>query len=220
MKDHKVSGEVKSIRMIHPDVAMVEGTIDYAAPDGSKDESHYSAIWVKTDGKWVISSARDLPVEVAAGPSLAYSHLRPLEWLLGEWVDQSPKGEVQLSCHWGSNKAFLLMNFQVRREGQEPLAVAVRVGWDPKNAVIRSWVFDSQGGFAEGTWTRNGHRWMVDTTGVLPDGGTGSSVNTWEYVDGKSFVWRATDRVVDDQPIGDVEVRFVRKAQKPTEAKQ
>jgi uncharacterized protein (TIGR02246 family) len=220
MKGRKVTGAVKSIRIIHPDVAIVEGTIDYADPDGSKDQSHYSAIWVKTYGKWVMSSARDLPVEAAAGPSLASSHLQPLEWMVGDWVDQSPTGEVQMSCHWGSNKAFLLMNFQVKREGQDPIAVAVRVGWDPQNSTIRSWVFDSQGGFAQGTWTRNGHRWLVDTSGVLPDGGTGSSVNTWEYVDGRSFVWRSIDRLVDDQPISDVEVQFVRKADKPKEAKQ
>ena len=36
----------------------------------------------------------------------------------------------------------------------------------------------------------------------------------WEYADGKTFVWRATDREVDGQPVADVEVKFVRKARK------
>jgi len=214
LKGEKVSGEVKSIRMIHPDVAMEEGTIDYAGPDGVKDRDRYSAIWVKTGGKWQITSARDLPSEGSADPSIAYAHLRSLEWLVGDWADEAGKGEIKLHCHWGSNKAFLLMNYEIRRDGQEPLGVTVRVGWDGHESVIRSWVFDSQGGFAEATWGQNGRKWVVQSGGVLPDGGTGSSTNTYEFVDANKFAWRATDRLVDDQPVADVEVRFVRQARK------
>jgi hypothetical protein len=129
-------------------------------------------------------------------------------------VDDSPKADMHLTCKWGPNRAFLLLNYEVRREGQEPLAVTQRIGWDPHNELVRSWVFDSEGGFGEGQWSRDGNRWVVESSGVLPDGGTGGSTNVWEYVDGKTFVWRATDREVDDQPIADVETKFVRKSPK------
>jgi uncharacterized protein (TIGR02246 family) len=219
-KGHKVTAEVKSVRMLHSDVALEEGSLTFTDGDGVRDESNYSAVWVKSDGKWLIASARDLPNEATAtGPSVGYEHLRPLEWLVGDWVEDSSKAAVGMNCHWGPNKAFLLMHYEIKRDGQEPLDIGERLGWDPLNGIVRSWVFDSQGGFGEGSWTRNGKKWEVDCSGVLPDGGTGAASNTWEYVDGKTFVWRSTDRMIDDQPIDDMEIRFVRKAQATPEAK-
>jgi len=214
IKGQKVTSRIRSVRTLRTDVVTEDGALEFTAADGTRDVNPYTAVWVKTDGRWLIASARDLPGEAPEGPSLAYSHLQPLEWLVGEWVDDSPKADVRLNCQWGPNKAFLVMNYEVRREGQEPMVVVQRIGWDPHHEMIRSWVFDSQGGFGERHWAREGRRWTVECSGVLPDGGTGGSTNVWEYVDGKTFVWRATDREVDSQPIADVEIKFVRKAQK------
>jgi hypothetical protein len=36
----------------------------------------------------------------------------------------------------------------------------------------------------------------------------------WEFKDANTFVWRATNREIDGQPVADVEVKFVRKAPK------
>jgi hypothetical protein len=44
------------------------------------------------------------------------------------------------------------------------------IGWDPLEERIRSWTFDGEGGFGEGTWTREGDRWLLRETGVAPDG--------------------------------------------------
>jgi hypothetical protein len=106
------------------------------------------------------------------------------------------------------------MDYVVKREGIDPLEVSVRVGWDGHNGRIRSWVFDSQGGFGEGYWNKDGKRWIVGTSGVLPDGGTGGATNIYEFVNENSFIWRATDREVDGQPLADAEVKFVRKTAK------
>jgi len=214
IKGHKVTGQVRSVRTLRTDVALEDGSLEFTLTDGTRDVNPYTAVWVKADGRWLISSARDLPGGAPDAPSLAYPHLQPLEWLVGEWVDDSPKADVHMTCKWGPNKAFLVMNYEVRREGQEPLAVVQRIGGDPHHRLVRSWGFASQGGFGEGHWSRDGRRWAVECSGVLPDGGTGGSTNVWEYADGKTFVWRATDREVDDQPVADVEIKFVRKAQK------
>ena len=32
------------------------------------------------------------------------------------------------------------------------MTVTQRIGWDPAAKQIRSWEFDSEGGFGEGTW--------------------------------------------------------------------
>jgi hypothetical protein len=85
---------------------------------------------------------------------------------------------------------------------------------DPHNEMVRSWVFDSEGGFGEGHWEKDGTRWAVESSGVLPDGGAGGATHLWEFIDPNTFVWRAIDREVDGQPVGDVEVKFARKSPK------
>ena len=92
--------------------------------------------------------------------------------------------------------------------------MTVRIGWDPLNARIRSWIFDSNGGFGEGLWVKDGKKWVVGTSGVLPDGGTGGSTNSFEFVDQDSLIWKITDRDLDGQPLADAEVKFVRKPAK------
>ena len=99
-------------------------------------------------------------------------------------------------------------------EGADPLEVSSRVGWDARQGRIRSWVFDSTGGFAEAYWRRDGKRWMAGTSGVLPDGGTGGATNVIEFVDDNTFVWRSTERDVDGQPLADTEVKLIRKTAK------
>ena len=137
---------------------------------------------------------------------------------MGEWVDQSDKIDVHLSCRWFENKSFLMMEYKVSLPGKEPMLVRQRVGWDPHNSMVRSWVFDSRGGFGEGFWEREGNHWIVSQTGILPDGGLGSATNIIEFVDQDTFIWRSKDREVDGQPMADTEVKFARKVAKEKEA--
>jgi hypothetical protein len=147
-------------------------------------------------------------------PSVAAGALAELGWLVGEWVDDSPKADVTLNVRWATNKAFLLMDYVMKQEGADPMEVTVRIGWDARLGRTRSWVFDSNGGFAEAFWRRDGKKWAVGTTGVLPDGGTGGATNIYEFVDDNTFVWHSTERDVDGQPLADAEVKFVRKNSK------
>jgi uncharacterized protein (TIGR02246 family) len=210
LKGSRVSAAINALKLLRPDVILEDGTLTVTAPDGTRESNRYAVVWVKSEGKWLISSARDLSAETADASSLAYPHLKPLEWLVGEWADA--KAGVRMTCRWDANKAFLLMQYEVKQAGQEALAVSQRVGWDGHNELVRSWVFDSAGGFGEGYWQRDGNRWRVGTSGVLPDGGTGGATNEWEYVDENTFVWRSREREVDGQPVADAEVRMTRKA--------
>ena len=213
-RSSKVTGKVHSLKFLRPDVAMEDGSLEFVASDGSKETNRYAVVWVKTGDQWLISSARDLPVETSDVPSLAYPQLKALEWLVGEWQDASGKIDVVTVCRWDRNKSFLVMEYEVKRAGAEPLHVSQRVGWDGYNDLIRSWVFDSDGGFSEGYWERQGNRWLVSKAGILPDGGTGSATDIYEFVDDKSFIWRAIDREVEGQPLAGTEIKFVRKTEK------
>jgi uncharacterized protein (TIGR02246 family) len=214
MKGTKVTSRVHAVKFLRPEVALADGTLELTAPDGTRNSNRYAVVWVKSGDRWLISSARDLPSEVNDLPSLAAAQLEPLAWLVGEWDDQSDKVDVHVVCRWAPNKSFLLMDYTVKREGEEPMQVSQRVGWDPYNGVVRSWVFDSTGGFGEAVWQRDGKRWVTAAEGILPDGGSGTATNAYEFVDANAFVWRSTDREVDGQPMADVEVKFVRKAAK------
>jgi len=216
MKGCTMRGKVHSLRFLRPDVVMEDGELECRSADGSHASNRYSVIWLKNDGRWLIGSARDLPTsETSSAPSAAYPKLQHFEWLVGEWQGGA-KGEAKLHCRWASNKCFLLMEYTVERPDGGPLEVSQRVGWDPAAGAIRSWVFDSVGGFGEGAWKREGNRWVIEAVGVLPDGGSGNAINTYEFVDANTFVWRSRERTVDGQPLADVEMKFVKK----TTAKQ
>jgi hypothetical protein len=47
---------------------------------------------------------------------------------------------------------------------------------------IRSWTFDSDGGFAEATWTCKKDRWFIQNKGTLADGRKASMVNASQVV--------------------------------------
>lgn len=212
MKGTTVRTKVYSVKFLRPDIALVDGSLEFTSADGSKDGNRYASVWTRTGDRWQISSARDLPTEASDQPSAAAGALTHLEWLVGEWQDASPKVEVALSVRWAPNHSFLLMDYTVKREGGEPMSVSQRIGWDPLAGAVRSWVFDTTGGFGEAIWERDGNRWVAAAEGILPDGGTGSATHVWEFVDANAFVWRSVDREVDGQPLPDIEVKFVRKA--------
>jgi uncharacterized protein (TIGR02246 family) len=214
LKGFKIAGKVYSVKFLRPEVALVDGAMEFTAPDGTRDTNRYAVAWVKTGDKWRISSARDLPSEVEDVPSLTYPQLRSLGWLVGDWVDDSGKGNVKIKCKWAPNKSFIVMDYEVKNEGAEPLLVSQRIGWDPVNGRVRSWVFDSTGGFGEGYWQRDGNKWVVGVSAILADGGTGGSTNIYEFKNENSFHYRSVDRDLDGQPMADVEAKFVRKTTK------
>jgi hypothetical protein len=89
------------------------------------------------------------------------------------------------------------------------------IGWDPVAKQIRSWVFDSDGGFSEGNWTRKGDRWLIHQLGTLPDGSKTSAVNVIKQIDNDSFTWQSVDRSVNGEMLPQVdEVLITRKSGK------
>ncbi len=215
LKGTRVTGKITALKFPRAEVALEDGVMEYASPDGAKETNRYVVVWTRSGDRWLIASVRDMPAEVGDVPSLTYPRLQPLEWLVGEWEAEGKEG-VRLVCRWAPNKSFLLMEYAARREAGEPLEVVQRVGWDARNALLRSWVFDSEGGFGEGYWRRDGNQWVVGTAGILPDGGSGGGTNVYQFVDDKTFVWRSVDREVDGQPVADAEVKFVRKGGRRT----
>jgi len=199
---------VESIKFIGSDLAVEIGATKVTPGPGQEPEfNRYTVVYLKRDGKWQMALARDTEGDRPTN----HQRLEPLAWLVGEWIDESPEAVVETSCRWSPDGNFLMQDIQVKTAGKPVMAVNQRIGWDPVNQCIRSWVFDSEGGFGEGLWARDGDNWMIKATGVRTDGTTASATNTITRLNNDSYVWRSDDRVLAGTRGESVEVRVVRK---------
>ena len=64
---------------------------------------------------------------------------------------------------------------------------------------IRSWDFDSSGGYGESTWRREGDHWIIHHAGVLQDGSEVSCVYVVSRIDDDTVTLKSTERMVNDE---------------------
>jgi uncharacterized protein (TIGR02246 family) len=213
LKDAKLEVEVSSVEFVSPNVAIENGTVRIIQPDAEPEETNYTAVNVKRDGKWLLDRISE--EEPPAPPPSSYEQLKELEWMIGSWIDQDEDATIQTDCEWTKNQNFINRSFAVVIGDQVDLAGMQMIGWDPVAKQIRSWIFDSDGGFSEGKWTRKGDRWLIQQNGTLPDGSRSSAVNIITPVDDDSFTWQSVQREINGDLLPNVdEVLVVRK---PTE---
>jgi uncharacterized protein (TIGR02246 family) len=207
---------IESIRFFGQTLAMEDGTSTVIDDFGQTlEHNRYTVVHMKRDGIWRMISARDLPNETR----LANEELEPLAWLIGDWVDESPNAVIITSCRWAEHHDFILSDFTVQVGGQPAMTGSQRIGWDPQAKKLHSWVFDSEGGFAEGIWTRRGNQWLVKMTGVTRDGKAASSTNITTHLAKDRMTWQSRDRVVGDEVMPDTEeVPIVRQPPRPQTA--
>jgi uncharacterized protein (TIGR02246 family) len=213
-KGHKQSIKATSLHFIRPDVVSAEGVVTLTSPDGETDTGRYAALWVKQGGKWLMSSLRDLPDTTDDDKPAAVTRLKQLAWLVGDWQDKDGKGLVTMSVRWGPNQTFLIQRFTVKMADGKEIQNTQRIGWDPHEEMLRTWLFDSSGGFGAGYVIRKGNTWEELFEGVLPEGQVVTSVNTWKFVDDNTAEWMSKDRQMDEAPLPDLRVTFVRKNNK------
>ena len=70
----------------------------------------------------------------------------------------------------------------------------VWIGWDPTAKHVRSWMFDAGGGFGEGSWTKEGKKWVAKTNSVFPDGTKATATFAITVVGADTIALRTTDR--------------------------
>jgi uncharacterized protein (TIGR02246 family) len=189
--------KVDELRLLGPEAAIEEGTTRIIPKDGAPAiVNRYSAVDVKRDGQWLLASVRESRSELTT-----HDRLRELEWMLGDWVDESGDSVIQSTCRWTADKQALLREFTIRSLGKVVMAGTQRIGWDPRAHQIKSWEFDSEGGNGEGLWARLGNQWVVKATAVLQDGRTATATHIITPQDASTCRWRTSERTVGSEVI-------------------
>jgi uncharacterized protein (TIGR02246 family) len=214
--DLNVEPKVQEIRFLTPDVARVEGQSRLSTEKGDASEyTRFSSLAVKRDGKWLIAEIREYPAPVEEVSS--YDRLKELEWMLGDWVDESESVKASSTVRWADNKSFLIRTYQVEVRGEKAQSGTVFIGWDPQTGQIKSWLFDSDGGHGEGLWTRTGEKqWVVKAHGVLRDGRPTSATQVHVVINKDSVKTSSIDRIIGGEIAPDIaEIVMVRKPPQP-----
>lgn len=184
-----------AIRFLTPDVAVEQGHAR-AMAGRSEDVTGgmHTVVYVKRDGAWKIVLVRDEP-SVRGEDETPRAHLEELAWMVGEWVDESDGGVVKTECKWSEDGNYLLRTFTLHLSGKAAKTGTQRIGWDAQREQIRSWVFDSDGGFGEGMWTRSGeNEWVIKFTGTSAEGDTLTATNIIMREHPDEMRWRSVDR--------------------------
>ncbi|WP_406696160.1 SgcJ/EcaC family oxidoreductase [Singulisphaera sp. Ch08] len=188
-----LSVNTESLRFLGTDLAIEEGTATLTGePDDTLSSNRYSVIYARQDGRWFHSRIRDEPPDEVS----PHERLTELEWMLGEWVNESDNEIVYTQCKWADEGNFLLREFDVKIEGRIALRGTQRIGWDEQQKQFRMWVFDDNGGFAEGLLARDDDRWVIKGSGVRSDGQSVSFTNVITVLGKDQLRWEVFDRTV------------------------
>ncbi len=206
---------IDTVRFLSPGVAVEDGstTITHEEQGSEPVDSHYTTVHVKVDGKWLAASVRD------HAPKHRRQHrveLQQLDWLVGDWIDEGDESIVHFSCQLSDRGNFLLRQFSIQIAGQEAMNGTQRIGWDPLTGKLRSWIFDSEGGYGDGLWHRDGEKWVLKTTGTTADGESASSTSIYTRVNDHTMTWQSIDHEIAGvkQPDSEV-VTIVRQSPAP-----
>ncbi|MCI0457123.1 MAG: SgcJ/EcaC family oxidoreductase [Gemmataceae bacterium] len=200
-KGAKLRINIDSVRLVTPDLAIEDGTTDVIPADGTPpSRTRYTIVHVKQSGQWLLASVREAPFVVPTHSE----HLRELEWLIGGWADEEEKGEVAHALFsWTSNGNFILSSFSTSVKGI-PIGEGTQwIGWDPNAKHIRSWTFESSGGFGEAVWTRDGNKWLIKSSSTLRDGNKVTATNIVTRLDTNTLSWQSTNRTMEGKALPD-----------------
>jgi len=201
-KGRRLDLRVESVRVLSPDVLAEKGTSAIEAPNASSVVNSYTAVRVKRDGRWLVSQITETGAPLAGN---ARENLRALEWLVGVWEDRSEGVKVHTTVQWARSGNFLTRTFKVAREGADESEGTEVIGWDAKVGRIRSWVFDSAGGFSENTWMQDGRRWLIQAHATLPDGRESTALHTLTYLSDDKCTWSSASREIDGELLPNID---------------
>jgi uncharacterized protein (TIGR02246 family) len=192
----KVELSIDSIRFVSRASAIVEGHAQ--SQKGKADQpgsSRFSMLLARENGNWLIALLREWPDEGIT--------LRDMKWLIGTWTARTEGGEIHTTYEWDETKKFIRCRFTVKNK-DNTVSGTQFIGRDPRTGNLRSWLFESEGGFGEAEWSWDGKRWIQDATGVQADGDELTATNILTPIDKDSFTWQSIDRTEDGEDMPNI----------------
>jgi ketosteroid isomerase-like protein len=193
----KLSASMTRAKMVTADVAQVEGQTTVIGGDGVPVESVFSAIMTRSGEKWLFDSIEETTAPIPATPADA---LQQLEWLIGEWTDESGDVKVRTTFRWSANRAFLLRSFVAESADGNVLEGTQVIGWDANLLQIRSWTFNSDGSFGASTWSKKENSWLAKSSQTSANGDVSSGTYVLEQVDENSFTLQLIGHEINGEP--------------------
>ena len=199
----KITISVEEVKQLAPDVQVNRGVATVTAPSSLINSTRYVAVLAKKNDSWQICQL----TETAAPAPSASSQLEGLKWLIGNWENKDAGQTVESKVEWAGDENFLVRTFKVRGEAETDGWEIV--GWDPDRQQIHSWIFDSNGGFGESSWSYDGGHWLIRASNVLPNGSRSTAENVLTKNDYNQFTWESRNRTLDGEsqpPVSEVVV--------------
>src|SRR5271166_2446289 len=192
----KITITIEEVKQLTPDVQVNRGVATVTATSGLTESTRYIAVLAKKNDGWQICQL----TETAAPAPTASSQLEALKWLIGSWEDKDADQTVETRVEWAGDKNFLVRTFKLKGAEESETDGWEIVGWDPDRQQIRSWIFDSNGGFGESSWSYDGGNWLIRASNVLPDGSRSTAENVLTKVDDNKFTWESQNRTLNGEP--------------------
>jgi uncharacterized protein (TIGR02246 family) len=191
-KGAKLALTVESARFLTPDVLVERGYATLGTAGGEPEVTRYTATYLKKDSGWLIAQLDEVTLPPVDAASQA---LGDLAWMVGTWKDNTPDITVETKVNWTKNQRFLKRSFTITREGEDPVEGTEVIGYDPVQGRIRSWIFDSEGGFGETVWRRDGNKWLIQSSATAADGTQTTAEHIITANEEKKFSWESINRV-------------------------
>jgi uncharacterized protein (TIGR02246 family) len=209
--------EVTEARPLGDNLAVEEGIRRITTPDGTAAQMVYTAIRKRQGDTWPIVSYREYADDPLPTPQ---EMLAAIDWLVGEWVDESPEARTSIRYDWSEDANFLVGQYTLAIDGRPAGKTTQRIGWDPVVGTLRSWTFDPDGGFSEGVWLPTDDGWVIRSEATMPDGATGVATVTLRIRDADHFSVESSDRIVGGIEEPDFSLVIARKPPAPATSPQ
>ncbi len=198
----KIRIMIDALRLLSDDAAIEDGrAVVNPAPAGDPGIGKYTVVHVKVEGKWLMSSVRDIRIEASS----AYRNIADLEWLIGAWVAEEHGVKTESVCRWIANKSFLERNYTITQvDGTQASGIQL-IGWNPLDGHVQSWNFSPDGGHAVGVWAPEPGGWVAIMRGPTVDGTPTTAINKLRRLDDQAYVWQSLQRTAGGLALPDTD---------------
>jgi len=209
----KLEIESDALHFPSANMAVKDTTLRLKNDDGEVVASgRQHTVLVREGGQWKVAIVHEQDRDVGLD-----ANLKELDWLIGTWRAVTKDREVTITYEWNKNRAFICGTFTVKEGSTVVDSGTEMIGKDNAKGVIRSWLFQSDGGFGTGTWKRDGKTWRIDVNGVTSEGCQLTGTVVYAHVDHDTFTWQAVNLALSGEPIDNTPP--IKVAKRPTPAK-